>query len=444
MGKKTAAQLKRLIKRAEARGEIYVPHSDINDEGICTVIHTEEGARSLPSTVDVVSSKQEDILLPPPSNVETSMDTIKLKSFQKYQNDIHAIEANTELKAKERRSAKRRAEAIAVETCGSNTTIDELLKWYETVGKQHEQELKKLQPIGLNAEKEKSDVSSIAVTQKKVNPYILFIGQLSFDTTKEELFSHIQKQLEGEHKVTDENIQIRMLNDIKTKKSRGMAFVEIKCDNPEFMYSCLKLHQTHLKGRRINVERSAGGGVQTRAAKIKQHRTEQEQYIDVTVNSMLEEYYNRGEIQRSGEIDDGVIKLCKRHSTTVVQAALERYVESNGRDMDNPSAYLSFLLTKLAEEGIFNNRDKKDNEIDSSKTKMKNKNSANAQKRPATHSKKENTTERKRVKVATNSAYQNSEFAKQGVDMSISVEKPDLQKIFPSLGRGRGRGRGYM
>jgi RNA recognition motif-containing protein len=294
-------------------------------------------------------------------------------------------------------------------------------------------------------------------TKKKPIPYILFIGQLSYDTTKEELFKHIQTQLVEEHKVTDQNVQIRMLQDIKTKKSRGMAFVEVKSDDPEFMYSCLKLHRTFLKGRRINVERSAGGGVQTRANKIKQHRIEQEQYIDNTVNAMLEEYYARGEIQRQGELDDGVIQLCKRHSTTVVQASLERYVESNGRDMDNSSAYLSFLLTKLAEEGIYNNR--RDETKDPS-TKAKG-NSSQPLKRKFTPTEKHHPPDAKRTKKSpsrttnnknsNNETWKDSEFAKQGIDMSLSGQSTGgdhkaeiLKKIFPTLSRGRGRGRGYM
>jgi RNA recognition motif-containing protein len=437
MGKKTSAQLKRLVKRAEARGEIYV-QSNITDEGNGVEIHRENKEGSSQVSFDVAKSKN---VVPPNSDVEAP---IKLQAIQKYHKDIQDIETNSSLKAKERRSAKRRAEAIAVESCGTGTTIDELLQWYETVGKHYEQELEGRKLKGRNIRDKETDKSPIATARKKANPYILFVGQLSFDTTKEELFTHIQKQLEDEFKVTEENIQIRMLNDIKTKKSRGMAFVEVKCDDPAFMYSCLKLHHTHLKGRRINVERSAGGGVQTRAAKIKHYRTEQEQYIDTTVNSMLEEYYNRGEIQRVGEIDDGVIKLCKRHSTIVVQAALERYVESNGRDMDNPSAYLTFLLTKLAEEGIYNNRDVKGTETVTSKSKPMGKSNEKEQKRRTSHNVNDYTADNKRVKTTTNSPFHNSEFSKQGVDMRLSSVKPDLQAIFPSLSRGRGRGRGYM
>ena len=458
MAKKTAAQIKRLMKRAESRGETYVPTGNFSaPDGFIDgkKNSNDEDAASANQELMHVGNKN-DITSTTASNPCVSSDADKLRAFQQYQKDLESINSDAELKAKERRSAKRKADAIAIET-SNVATVDELIIWYETHGKNYEEQLEEKQLSETKPSDKKKKMENLSNTdgsKKKTNPYILFIGQLSYDTTKEDLFQHIQKQLIEEHKVTEQNVQIRMLHDMKTKKSRGMAFVEIKSDDPEFMYSCLKLHRTYLKGRRINVERSAGGGVQTRANKIKQHRIEQEQYIDTTVNAMVEEYYTRGEIQRNGELDDGVIQLCKRHSTTVVQAALERYVESNGREMDNSSAYLSFLLTKLAEEGIYNNRDS-DNKKDTSRTSTKgNSSNGKLQKRTSSQSGKDHLVpDAKRMKKSpsTRNKYdtlKNSEFAKQGIDMSVSNDgggKADiLKRIFPTLNRGRGRGRGYM
>jgi RNA recognition motif-containing protein len=128
-----------------------------------------------------------------------------------------------------------------------------------------------------------------------------------------------------------------------------MAFVEIQ-DDPELMYACLKLHHTTLNGRRINVERSAGGSKNSehRKSKIQNFRNEQTKYMDNVIDTMFQEYIQRGEIQKDGELDAGVIALCKLHSPSVVQTTLERYVESNGRDMDNPSAYFTHLIGKIA------------------------------------------------------------------------------------------------
>mmetsp|Transcript_30368 Transcript_30368/g.70969 ORF Transcript_30368/g.70969 Transcript_30368/m.70969 type:complete len:177 (+) Transcript_30368:245-775(+) len=135
-----------------------------------------------------------------------------------------------------------------------------------------------------------------------------------------------------------------------------MAFVQVA--DPQILYACLRLHHTHLEGRRINVERSAGGKGDKRLEKLQQLRQEQSQHIVSVVDGILQECYDNRSIQK-GELDDGVVALCQRHSPAVVQAALQEYVDKQGRDMDNPSAYLTFLLGKMAVEGI---RDKEEKE----------------------------------------------------------------------------------
>ncbi|GAX15132.1 nucleolar protein 6 [Fistulifera solaris] len=299
MPKKSKAQIKRLAKRAEARGEVYEP------------------------PLEELSSNN------------------KLLAARQLQQELTSIEKDDTMKAKDRRSAKRKAEAIALEKTGCSA--DELLAWYK------EQKEEDRPETNSNNKKKTEDTQH----DKRKIPYILFIGQLSYDTTKESLLQHFQTELADDgFDVNEQTCQIRLLTDPKTKKSRGMAFVELS--TPELMHACLKLHKTMLEGRRINVEKSAGGGKHSeqRKEKLKTFRTQQEEYIESMVAKMIDEYKQKGEIQ-DGELDEGVIALCQRHSGAVVQAALERYVDSNGREMDNPSAYLSFLLGKLAHEGIY-------------------------------------------------------------------------------------------
>jgi RNA recognition motif-containing protein len=324
MVKKSKAQIKRLMERAEARGEVYHPPAE-KDEEENEAGDTATGADGAAPAIEPGTELGEK-----KSKIEGKT---KLLAAKKLKVELAAIENDETLKAKERRSAKRKAEAIALES--TSCQPDELLQWYEENGGQQES----------REEVNKSDGKT------RNNPYILFVGQLDFSTSKKSLFEHIKTEIAEEHKVTEETVKIRLLTDPKTKKSRGMAFVEVT--DPEFLYSLLKLHLTMLDGRRINVERSAGGGrnSENKKSKIKQYRTEQGDFMEGGVKNMLDEYKKSGEIQE-GELDDGVVGLCKRHSATVVQASLERYVESNGRDMDNPSAYLSFLLGKLASEGI--------------------------------------------------------------------------------------------
>mmetsp|Transcript_68982 Transcript_68982/g.140281 ORF Transcript_68982/g.140281 Transcript_68982/m.140281 type:complete len:228 (+) Transcript_68982:1-684(+) len=219
--------------------------------------------------------------------------------------------------------------------------------------------------------------------------------------------------------------------------ARGMAFVEV--DDPEFLYALLKLHQTYLKGRRINIERSAGGKKhsETRKSKLENYRKEQSAYFAEVVENILAEYKKTGEL-REDELDEGVITVCKRHAGPVVQAAVAEYIEKGGKDMNNPSAYLTFLVTKFAIEGIHDVED-------TGKTK-KNSNSNGKRKESSGTTEDQNDKRTKQWKG-------NSEFEKSGVNMSFSKQgggfpkskigdSKDLSKIFPSSQRGRGRG--YM
>lgn len=369
--------------RAEARGETYSPLTQDDD------IESEDA--------------KEDI------------DNKKLIAARNLIKELNRIESNSELKSKERRSQKRKAEAIAAE--GSNCTAEDLLKWYKDIDDSDRSTKKSKEGISDEKNKKKPKLNA--------NPYIVFVGQLSFDTSKEDLFYHIKKELDTEHSVTNESVKIRLLTDEKTKKSRGMAFIETT--DPEMMYSFLKLHHTSLKGRRINVERSAGGkkNSSSRKAKIKQFREDQDKYISNAVEKMLAEFVDRGEI-KEGELDEGAIGLCKRHSAATVESSLTRYLETNGRDMDNPSAYFMSLIGKIATEGVHDGS-KWGNKKDGTRKKSL---SDQSETRKRSHSRISN----------------ESNFARAGINMRISDKKEkDFTKIFPSMTRGRGRGgRGYM
>jgi RNA recognition motif-containing protein len=344
--RKSKAQIERLRKRAEARGEIYTapPSPPPDDSKIVEVlpppelVEDNDDADNAPSASSSVGKQQ----------IHVGDDESHKKMMQaaiQLQKELEAIEQNQDIKAKERRSAKRKAEAIAIESSGFGTA-QELMDWYKN------------NPNKITQESQ-NKTSRVDLKKKTKIPYILFVGQLSYETTKDQLFEHIREELAKEkHKITNKNVFIRMLTDPKTKKSRGMAFVEIR-EDPEFMYACLKLHHTTLNGRRINVERSAGGSKNSdhRKSKIQNFRNEQTKYMDTVIDTVFQEYMDRGEIQKDGELDAGVIALCKRHSPSVVQTTLERYVGTNGRDMDNPSAYFTHLIGKIALDPWETNKD---------------------------------------------------------------------------------------
>jgi hypothetical protein len=176
----------------------------------------------------------------------------------------------------------------------------------------------------------------------------------------EEILACFRKHLQETEKmkVAKDALSVRLLTHAQTGKSKGMAFLEIKdadTDDPLIVYSCLKLHHTYIKGRRINVERTSGGGKATKQTKVATLRQHQVDYMKETVQSILKEY-------DTSSLDEGVLALCERHNATVVHAGMERFVETNGPDKENPSAYLTALLHKLATEGIYDRTKPKNND----------------------------------------------------------------------------------
>jgi RNA recognition motif. (a.k.a. RRM, RBD, or RNP domain) len=82
-------------------------------------------------------------------------------------------------------------------------------------------------------------------------PLIVFVGQLSFKTTAQQLLEHFRNKGGVVGPLT-----VRLLTHEGTTRSKGMAFVETT--DPATLYQCLALHHTRLDGRILNVEKSLG------------------------------------------------------------------------------------------------------------------------------------------------------------------------------------------
>ncbi|KAL1926590.1 hypothetical protein VTP01DRAFT_5711 [Rhizomucor pusillus] len=128
-----------------------------------------------------------------------------------------------------------------------------------------DQETKALQTssveeAGENKSKPKRKRSRKGEPQEKKPRYIIFVGNLPYDTTKEALAKHFES-------VGGEAPTVRLMTEKGTNKPKGFAFVEFQ--EAAQLKKALAFHHTFFKKRQINVELTAGGGGKTEARKEK-------------------------------------------------------------------------------------------------------------------------------------------------------------------------------
>ncbi|KAI9273036.1 hypothetical protein BDA99DRAFT_282334 [Phascolomyces articulosus] len=95
--------------------------------------------------------------------------------------------------------------------------------------------------------------------EEKKNRYILFVGNLGFNTKTEELAKHFES--------VGELPTVRLMTDKQTKKQKGFAFIEFQ--DSLHLSKALAFHHTYFNKRQINVELTAGGGGRSEARKEK-------------------------------------------------------------------------------------------------------------------------------------------------------------------------------
>eukprot|EP01130_Rhizamoeba_saxonica_P002662 TRINITY_DN12423_c0_g1_i1.p1 TRINITY_DN12423_c0_g1~~TRINITY_DN12423_c0_g1_i1.p1 ORF type:complete len:202 (+),score=53.32 TRINITY_DN12423_c0_g1_i1:17-622(+) len=81
--------------------------------------------------------------------------------------------------------------------------------------------------------------------------YLLFIGNLPYDITEEELFEHFEA-------FKANIIGIRIPYDQKLKRCKGFCFLEVT--DPDTFNKALNYHHSLLRERKIRVQLTAGGG----------------------------------------------------------------------------------------------------------------------------------------------------------------------------------------
>ena len=180
---KSAAQVRRNEARAAKRGETYAP--------------IDAATASPNEDVSEMNAKEKrsykrKMVASEPSSTATEAET----------EDI------TKMNAKERRSYKRKLESVQA----TNTNTDVSVLRSEKKQKQAEDDAAAELLRSQNKSKKEIEIKPHVST----NPLIVFVGQLAYTTTKQDLVSHIVSELSQQ--VADDVTSVRILTEPKTKK----------------------------------------------------------------------------------------------------------------------------------------------------------------------------------------------------------------------------------
>ena len=173
----------------------------------------------------------------------------------------------------------------------------------------------------------------------------VFVGQLPLRATAHDVAKHFEAA--GSAKV-------RLLTHRKGGGSRGIAFVELESESA--VHSALKLHHSVMDGRRINVERTVGGGGQSdrRAGRLSALRQKQGSNIlnaaKALVASTLPEEGGERDAPTQRDADDRVIEFLSTIEASVAEAALKECVELDMSSVKNRPAYLMGVLKRKTEQ----------------------------------------------------------------------------------------------
>lgn len=249
--------------------------SEKKEEEVPSIVDTDP---NLTTTIENVRNSKtaaelESALAPIRSAIGTCTSRRKLKRAIDQSLKLEAIQK--EMNAKVRRRVNRALKALSPEENG------------ETLTKAKNEEQKKAAKRAKNGDQEEDDDEQ--ANKKRKVPYVVFIGQLGYDTTALEIEQFLRfKGIQG-------GINVRLLTNKEDGSFKGMAFVEV--DTAEIMYQCIALHHSFFKGRKINIEKSCGGSnKEKRTEKIQLKKQEQIGKINELTDKVLQSFSAEGVI----------------------------------------------------------------------------------------------------------------------------------------------------
>jgi len=175
----------------------------------------------------------------------------------------------------------------------------------------------------------------------KKTPYIVFIGQLTYETTADDVTNFLRSSgIEGP-------LQVRMLTDRTTKQSKGQCFVTLEGSRER--NKCIALHQSLLDNRRINIEKSVGGkNKDTRIVKLREAKLQVKIKHSEQIDGVIAKYIRTSNLEPINS--DFLLNKLYRLTSLEVDKILKKFTE-----MPNNMRKMS-VLDKIASDLLISNK----------------------------------------------------------------------------------------
>ena len=221
-------------------------------------------------------------------------------------------------------------------------------------------------------DEKKGSTSSANFNGKKMTERIsctVFVGQLPYSASAADIKKHFRQG-----GVTGQ-VGVRLLTNREDGSSRGMAFVELSSESD--VHTALRLHKSPMDGRRINVERTVGGGgaSEERKGKLKDLREKQGTQMRKQVQAMVANILPKGSAEEIAEaqvamsmgdedgaggamaapvcqadLDERIMEFLGTVPTSVAEGALREAKALDMGGIRNRPAYLMGVLKRKVED----------------------------------------------------------------------------------------------
>mmetsp|Transcript_5472 Transcript_5472/g.16313 ORF Transcript_5472/g.16313 Transcript_5472/m.16313 type:complete len:271 (+) Transcript_5472:118-930(+) len=174
----------------------------------------------------------------------------------------------------------------------------------------------------------------------------VFVGQIPYSASREDIQRHFAKLGSGGP------IKVRMLTKKESGEFRGMAYVDLKSEAD--VEEALKMDYSVLKGRRLRVERTVGGGGDKRKKHLQKILSKDKEKRTTTIDEILKESLKASpdddDKLKAEDIDEQAREFLMTIPVEVATRGIEELAQVSLKKTRNRRRYIMGVLKRVVNE----------------------------------------------------------------------------------------------